>query len=211
MVSARAIVRPPDDADRARANFDEALAVARAADDPLVSGYVLSHYGLLLAARGQVAAAQSRHQDTLAIARAVDDENLRAEAHYDLAVDATALGHRGSARHHLAAALEGYRGIDHLDGLTRCLGALAAIAVHTGDPRLASRLVGAAAAARDRIGLRPWPSVAVVEGRTSDGIAELLPPAEVAALAGAGRELTIEQALRAGGHLLPQVAVARPR
>ena len=60
VLSARAIVLPHDAHDRARATFEESLEVAREADDPLVSGYILSHYGLLLSIDGEPTAAQEQ-------------------------------------------------------------------------------------------------------------------------------------------------------
>ncbi|REF99525.1 putative ATPase [Asanoa ferruginea] len=196
LVSARAIVAPSGPHGGARATFEEALAVARAADDPLVSGYVLSHYGLLLSVEGEADRARDHHDEALAIADALNDENLRAEAHYDLAVDAMLLGDRAAARSHLAKAVAGYRGIDHLDGLTRCLAQLGALALDSGDSHLAARLVGATAAARETIGLAPWPSAADLERRTTERLGALL-----AADLDAGRGLTIDDALAAAQHL----------
>jgi hypothetical protein len=77
------------------------------------------------------------------------DQNLRAEAHYDLAMDALSAGEVASAQPHLAVAVQHYRNLDHLDGLTRCLSALSALALAREHAGLAARLIGAAAAARE--------------------------------------------------------------
>ena len=148
--------------------------MARGADDPLALGYALSHYGLLLAIEGDAAQAQEHHQETLDIGRSLNDENLRAEAHYELALDVMLLGDPASAQSHLAVAVDGYYGFDHLDGLTRCIAAFSALALHRKDSHLAARLIGAAAAARDNIGLTPWPSVTELEQRTNDRVRALL-------------------------------------
>jgi hypothetical protein len=91
---------------------------------------------------------------------------IRAEAHYALAMDAIASGDAGPAAPELAAAVRHYQNLGHFEGLTRCLGALSAVALQRGNPHLAARLMGTAAAVRDRFGLKPWPWVIQAEGRT---------------------------------------------
>ena len=60
---------------------------------------------------------------------------------------------------------------------------------------LAARLIGAAAAARDNIGLTPWPSVTELERRTTDRVRARLPDDAFSALVDSGRSLTIKDAL----------------
>jgi len=188
--------------DLARADFAEALAVAQAADDPLTVGYVDAHYGALLCLDGDLDRARALHEETLTIARSVGDENLRAEAHHVLAVDAMAAGDARSAAPHLAAAVRHYQNLDHFEALARCLGALSALALEQGNLRLAARLMGAAAGARDRFGLTPWPWVIEAERRTIDRLAALLPDGQYTAQVTAGRSLTIDQALAAAQPML---------
>ena len=182
----------------ARADFAEALAIARDAGDPLVAAVALEHYGAVLCLDGDLDQARALHQEMLTIARSLDDENLRAEAHYVLAVDAIAAGDAGSAAPQLAAAVRHYRNLDHLEGLTRCVAALSELALKRGDPDLAARLIGTAAAVRDRFGgsgLRPWPWAAQAEQPTIERAAALLPGGEYAAQLAAGRSQTIDDAL----------------
>jgi len=184
----------------ARADFAEALAIARDAGDPLVAAVALEHYGAVLCLDGDLDQARALHQEMLTIARSLDDENLRAEAHYVLAVDAIAAGDAGSAAPQLAAAVRHYRNLDHLEGLTRCVAALSELALKRGDPDLAARLIGTAAAVRDRFGgsgLRPWPWAAQAEQPTIERAAALLPGGEYAAQLAAGRSQTIDEALTA--------------
>lgn len=89
--------------------------------------------------------------------RSLGDGNLRGEAHYVLAVDAMAAGDAGSAVPQLGAAVRHFHNLDHFEGLARCVAALAALALARGDPQLAARLTGTAAAVRDRFGFKPWP------------------------------------------------------
>jgi tetratricopeptide (TPR) repeat protein len=184
----------------ARADFAEALAVARDAGDPLVAAVALEHYGAVLCLDGDLDQARALHQEMLTIARSLDDENLRAEAHYVLAVDAIAAGDAGSAAPQLAAAVRHYRNLGHFEGLIRCLGALSALALKRGDPDLAARLIGTAAEVRDRFGgsgLRPWPWAAQAEQPTIERAAAQLPGGEYAAQLAAGRSQTIDEALTA--------------
>jgi tetratricopeptide (TPR) repeat protein len=202
LLTARAIVRTSVARDEARANFEEAVSVARAADDPLALGYALPHYGLLLAIAGDVTHAQERHQETLGIADSLNDQNLIAEAHYALALDVMLLGDPAPAQSHLDVAVDCYRDFDHLDGLTRCIGALSALALQRGHSELAARLVGASVAARDKIGLTPWPSVTELERRTNERIRDLAPDDRFNALVDSGRTLTINDALAEAHALL---------
>ena len=144
---------------------------------------------------GDAPRARALHEEMLTIARSLPDENLRAEASYDLAVDALSVGDPQSAQAHLAVAVRRYRDMKHLDGLTRCLGALSALALNRGQAHLAARLIGAAAAARDSLGLTPWPAVTEGERRIIKRTGALLPAGEFAAQAAAGRLLTVEDAL----------------
>jgi hypothetical protein len=110
-------------------------------------------------------------------------------------MDAISAGDPWSAEPHLAVAVRRYRDIDHLDGLARCLGALSALALGRGQAHLAARLIGAAAAARDRIGLTPWPAVTEAERRTIERTEAALPGVEFSAQVAAGRRQTVEDAL----------------
>ena len=189
----------------ARADFAAALALARDAGDPLVVAVALEHYGAVRCLDGDLDQARALHQEMLTIARSLDDENLRAEAHYVLAVDALAAGDAGTAAPQLAAAVRHYRNLGHFEGLIRCLAALSALALSRGDPYLATRLIGTAAAVRDRFGgsgLRPWPWAAQAEQPTIDRAAALLPDHEYTAQLAVGRSQTIDDALTAAQPIL---------
>jgi predicted ATPase len=190
----RGLSRPYAENSPARAEFEEALAVTRKADDPIVLGYVLSHFGLFLAVDGDTQRAQALHQEVLGNARSVGDDNQRAEAHYDLAMDALCGGEPELAGPHLALAARHYIRIDHRDGQARCLGALSALALARGHVHHAARLIGAAAAAR-AIGLAPWPSVAEAERRTIERVRAALPIEEFTAAEVAGQRQTSQTAL----------------
>jgi hypothetical protein len=93
-----------------------------------------------------------------------------------------------------------YQNLDHFEGLTRCLAAFSALALERGNPHLAARITGTAAAVRNHFGLKPWPWVTQAEQRFNERTAALLPADEYAEQLAAGRTQTIDDAL----------AVARP-
>jgi len=195
MVMIRAISRPYTADSPARAELEEALAVARGAGDPVVLGYVLSHFGLFLCVDGDVTRARALHEEMLPIARSLADDNQRAEAHYDLAMDALSAGDSEPAHPHLAVAARHYQDIDHRDGLARCLGALSALALEREHSHLAAWLIGATAASRDSIGLTPWPLVAEAERRVIGRVRASLPAGELIPEMTSGRIQTTEAAL----------------
>jgi predicted ATPase len=195
LLMVRGVARVYSAHERARADFAEALAIAQAAHDLLALGYVDVHYGALLFLDGELDRAHALHNEALAVARAVGDENLRGEAHNSLAMDAIAAGDAGSAAPHLAAGVRHYRNLGHFEGLTRCLCAVGALAVERGNPQLAARLIGTATAVRDRFGLKPWPWVIQAEDRVIERVTALLPDGEYAAQLTVGRGQTIDEAL----------------
>jgi predicted ATPase len=202
LLLARAIAGVNGADDLVRADFAEALEVARGVGDTLVVGYVAAHYGALLSMDGDVDQARTLHEEALTIARSLGDVNLRAEAHYLLAIDSMATGDAQSAGPQLAAAVRHYQNLEHYEGLARCLGALSALALQRGDPQLAARLIGTAAAVRDRFGFRPWPYVLEAERRIINQAAASLPDGEYTAQVAIGRGLAIDDALTAVQPLL---------
>jgi predicted ATPase len=170
VLNARAISRSYSPGSPARAELEEALGTARDSGDPIVLGYVLSHYGLFLCADGDVEHADVVHTEMLALTNSLDDDNQRAEAHYDLAVDALTSGRLDQVQPHIAAASSHYQHIDNREGLARSFAALSGLALLRENAQLAAWLTGAAGAVRHEFGLSPWPTVAEVERRVTDRI-----------------------------------------
>jgi predicted ATPase len=188
-VMVRAVSRPYAAGSPAGGESSEALAIARKAGDRVFLGYALSHRGMFLSIDGDCVQARSLHEEMLAVARSVGDDNLLAEAHYALALDALLEGDPGPAQSHLAAAARRYADIDHREGRARCIVALAALARQRQHAALAARLIGAAEGVR-AIGLTPWPTVAEAEGRFISQIKAVLPEEEFSAAVRAGRDDT---------------------
>jgi tetratricopeptide (TPR) repeat protein len=196
MLMIRAAARPYAVGSPARAEYEEALAVARGAGDLVAVGYILSHFGLFLNVDGDLARAKAMHEEVLAITRSLGDQNQHAEARYALALDALRAGDAAAAQSHLAAAARGYSEIQNLAGIARCLGALAEVARQRQRPHLAARLLGAAAAAR-AVGLAPGPLVEKAEGRITNNVQAALSDADFNADVAQGRAETPEAALAA--------------
>jgi predicted ATPase len=196
MLMIRAAARPYAAGSPARAEYEEAMAVARGAGDLVALGYILSHFGLFLNVDGDSARAQAMHEEALAVARSLGDQNQHAGARYGLALDALRVGDATAAQSHLAAAARGYSEIHNLAGMARCLGALAEVARQQQRPHLAARLLGAAAAAR-AVGLAPGPLVKEAEGRITKNVRAVLSDADFNADVAQGRAETPEAALAA--------------
>jgi tetratricopeptide (TPR) repeat protein len=195
MVLVRALSRPYTVGSPSRAEFEEALSLERSTSDPVGLGYVLSHFGIFLSVDGDVTRARALHEEMLPIARSLADDNQRAEAHYDLATDDLAVGNAEAAYPHLAVAARHYQDIDHRDGLARCLGALSGLALERNHSDLAAWLVGATAAARDNIGLVPWPLVDEAERRVIARVRAQLDAGEFTAHVANGRAHETGEAL----------------
>jgi predicted ATPase len=205
----RALTRPYIVNSPARAEYEEALTVTRSAGDLIVLGYVLSHLGLFLSVDGDTARARALHEEMLGNARSLGDDNQRAEAHYDLAMDALSEGDPRTAGPHLVRAARHYTDIDNRDGLARCLGALTAMAFEREQSQLAARLIGATEAART-IGLIPWPVTIEAERRVSERVRATLPEAEFTAEEAAGRGQTAETALAEALQALDPSGLPKP-
>ncbi|MDX6414820.1 MAG: hypothetical protein QOH23_2230, partial [Gaiellaceae bacterium] len=113
--------------------------------------------GELAAARGALPEADSRFQESLALARSVDDPWAAARA---IASQATAAGNRSEDVHAHALAREALAVQAQIGdelGAVETLERLAAIMIHA-DPEGAARLLGAAAAQREKLRapLPPW-------------------------------------------------------
>lgn len=108
------------DVERARAFYDEALAMQRAAGDRRAEGRTLGNLGALLHDVQQLDAALANYEAALAIFQAVGDARLEGLFHNNAGILEQERGRRGHARERYARALS------LLDGLRdRRLGAIA--------------------------------------------------------------------------------------
>ncbi len=192
-----AISRPytPDTA--AGAELERALATV-SADDALTKGYVLVHYGPLLLAQGDVEGARAMHEESLRIAETCGDENLIAESHLLLAHESVHTGDFDDALERLRITAEYYRRMDYLEMKAYCIACLAGVAISRGDAVLSARLLGATAALREPIDLRPWPLTGEIEKRYVERTREALGAERFEEQFEAGRQLSPDEAIGVG-------------
>src|SRR5262249_26046334 len=105
---------------------------------------------------------------------------------------------------HFAESLAICQETNHRPGVAQALDGLAAVASARGEPERAARLLGAAAALREVIGVTPPPAERAEHERGLAAVRAGPRPAAVAAAWAAGRALPIEQAVAEA------VAIAAP-
>ena len=138
-------------------------------------------------ARGQIAlqsgdpaAATALHTEALAVTDAIDNDHLRAQVDDLLGLDAMAAGDLAGARSRFVDAAEVHGRLLDQEGSGYCLDGFASIAFAQGRPEVAARLIGAAAHAREVVGVAVWPAmqplalalVAAVRGALGDSAYE---------------------------------------
>ncbi|MGK5111143.1 MULTISPECIES: ATP-binding protein [unclassified Geodermatophilus] len=172
-----AMTLPPGDAELAP-TLDAAVAALRASGDTWSVAFALLFRGAVAVLGDAPAEATGLHREALDLARTIGDEHLAAAFHDQLALDALMTGDLPTVRDSLAEAAELHRQLRDLEGLAYCLDGLAALALALGEPAMAARLAGSAAAARRELGVAVWPPLQPLARRLSDAIAEALGPDE---------------------------------
>jgi predicted ATPase/DNA-binding XRE family transcriptional regulator len=172
--------------------LEEAVRLARETGD--IAGLVpgLRHLGTVAQRRGEDERARDVLEESLRHARDLGDEHGYALTLIALGRVERDRGRDGACRHH-AEALGVMLRLGEPRGMAICLEDLAGTAAVRGDPPLAARLYGAAAAARERLGIMPGPdrhqaARAEVRGTMGDAAFE--------SAWSAGRLLTLEAAAR---------------
>ncbi|HVN13987.1 MAG TPA: DUF4062 domain-containing protein [Kineosporiaceae bacterium] len=173
----------------ARTMLEEASGLFREVGDDWGVGLVLIPLGDLCLLAGDVGTARAMHQEVLARAEAIDDQQLRAQAHDQLALDALVALDPQTARRELETAAVLHRALGDYEGMAYSLDGFAGLALAGARPDLAARLLGAASRARELLGLAVWPFLRSLQAQL-DGLARAaLPAAEFDAAFAAGREL----------------------
>ncbi|MGZ4648983.1 MAG: DUF4062 domain-containing protein [Kineosporiaceae bacterium] len=190
----------------ARAMLEEASRLFREVGDDWGVGLVLIPLGDLCLLAGDVATARAMHREVLARAEAIDDQQLRAQAHDQLALDALLATDPQTARRELETAADLHRGLGDYEGMAYSLEGFAGLALAGSRPELAARLLGAASRARELVGLAVWPFLRPLRDQL-DGLARAaLPAAEFDAAFAAGRELDPVAALELAVRETPSAA-----
>ena len=153
-----------------RGMLHEALDIFRRLGDEWGVAFVLSPLGQVAVRDGDPAAASDLHRQALTIADRIDDDQLRGQALTLLALDAMLGADVAGARRWLVDAAALHRRLQDREGLAYCLDAFAAVALATGAPVAAARLVGAATGIRTAIGAAVWPLMAPLTEGLYDGV-----------------------------------------
>ncbi len=177
-----------------REHIAEAVALARSLDDPFLLGYSLSFYGAMATLDGDLDTGLAAHHEVLEIAQRLDVVSLLTQTYSQVAMTHLVGGEIGFARTALERAAEYLDRLKSLESQAVLLDAVAWLAFAENDPVRAMTALGAANAARSRVGLVRW---ALIAG--------LLDAAGVAAET---EQPELAEARRAGGEMAPQDAIA---
>lgn len=175
----------------ARGLLDEAVGAFRELGDSWGLAFALSPRGQLALTDGDPATAAALHGEALAAAERIGNDHLRAQALDLLGLDAAATGDLAGAWSRFAEAAAVHAQLLDQEGSAYCLDGFAGLALATGRPEVAARLQGAAAHAREVVGVAVWPGMrplaealaAAVDGALGAG------PAARARAEGAGRSV----------------------
>ncbi|WP_158579843.1 ATP-binding protein [Geodermatophilus marinus] len=199
-LNALALTLPPDDPGLAPA-LDAAVAALRESGDTWSVAFALLFRGAVDVLAGRPDEAAATHREALALAMSLGDDHLVAALDDQLALDALLTGDLAGARDRLVEAADLHRRVRDLEGVAYCLDGLAGLALASGDPAAAARLVGAAEAARAQLRVTVWPPLRPLVDQLAEGIRAALGPdaerRERAAGAAAGPWAALDEALAA--------------
>jgi hypothetical protein len=177
----------------ARSNIVEAVALARSLDDPFLLGYSLSFQAAMSTLEGDLETGLANHEEALEIAQRLDLVPLMAQTYSQAAMTYLTAGDSRRARAKLEEAAELLDRIRSQEALAVFLDAVAWLAFAESDPVRAITALGAANAARSKVGLTRWAL-----------LAELL---DAAGLAAETEQPALAQARSAGAEMTPQEAI----
>jgi predicted ATPase len=151
----------PSDPD-AHANIVEAVALARSLDDPFLLGYALSFQGAMATLEGDLATGLSSHEEALELGRRLDMVSLMTQTYSQAAMAYLTAGNLGSARAKLEEGAELLDRVRSQEALAVFLDAVAWLAFAENDAVRAMTALGAANAARAKVGLTRWALLAIL-------------------------------------------------
>jgi hypothetical protein len=178
----------------AHENIFEAVALARSLDDPFLLGYSLSFQGAVATLEGDLDTGLASHEEALELGRRLEIVSLMTQTYSQGAMTHLTAGDVGQARSKLEEGAELLDRIRSHEALAVFLDAVAWLAFAENDPVRAMTALGAAGAARAKVGLTRWAL-----------LAELL---EAAGLAAETEQPSLAEARRAGSEMNPRDAIA---
>jgi predicted ATPase len=173
----------------------DAVTAFRAARDEWGLTFALSVQGQLALASGHPDEAARLHTEALGVARRIESDYLEVQLLDLLGVDALVAGDVAAARETLVLAAGAHQRLADSEGSANCLDGFAAVALLQGRPTVAAELVGAAARAREVVGVTVWPALQPSAAQLEAAVRGALSPADWAAATGRGRALPVRPAL----------------
>ena len=183
------------DLERNAALMAEALVKWRALGKLGGAAVVLQGLGDVAREQGDAALAVARYAEAAELARAIGNTVVTQWCEMGLALLALDQGNRAASGSHLATALrlnESAPGTPELEAIIY----VAALGASSGQPEAAARLLGAAAAASEAVGLGRWPPLRRWEVAATVAARKSLGEDGFSAAWSAGRTMTSEAALR---------------
>jgi predicted ATPase len=177
-----------------REQIARAVVLARSLDDPFALGYALSFQAAISTLDGDLATGLANHSEVLDIAKRLENVPLICQTYSQVAMTQLTAGQIAQARSALESASEYLDRLRSMESLAVLLDGVSWLAFAEGDQVRAMTALGAANAARSRVGLVRW---ALIAG--------MLDAAGVAAEA---EHPALADARRAGGEMSPQDAIA---
>jgi predicted ATPase len=178
--------------------LDDAARDFRALGDSWGLALTLSTRGQLALLAGDQEAARAMHEEALAAARAIGNDQIEAQVLDMLGLAAAAGGDLPAARDRYAAAAELHLRLLDYEGSAYGLSGLAGLALAQGRAPAAARLLGASGHARQVIGVVIWPGLQSMADDLAAAVTSALGPAAFEAAAAAGARLRVPDALRYG-------------
>ena len=184
-----------DDTALATSRFLEALSLFRALDDPWSIAVSATNLGWIAETAGELAEAAVWYEECAQLRALVGDEHGLARSAADLGRVARLRRDFPRARLRLEEALRAFHRLGDRRLAAACMLELADIAVERRRPDIAARLVGAAEAVRDALGIPAWPDEVALETRVLDELRATMGRAALERARLVGHSLVPEDAL----------------
>lgn len=172
-----------------------AVATFRGLRDEWGLTFALSVQGQLVLGTGDVAAATNIHTEALAVARRIESDYLEVQLLDLLGLDSLVGGDLAVARGSLVSAARAHQRLADSEGSANCLGGFAAVALLQGRPELAAELIGAAARAREQVGVSIWPALQPSAAQLEGAVRAALTVQDWDAAVARGRAMPLLQGL----------------
>jgi tetratricopeptide (TPR) repeat protein len=181
--------------DQATKLLEECIDIARQIDEMGILTSSLNILGMTELERGNSQESLALFQESLAIVQQLDQKQGLAWTLRNLGLARLATGAIADAAAHFREALSLYRELESKDGLATALEGLSGVAAAQHQPGRCARLLGAAAAIREALGMPLSPNSQTIYNRMLEAAKTQLAPAEWEAELARGRAMSLEQAI----------------